>query len=64
METYVLDMAGFRKTALCLSSRFLVCELLELDCPWTQKLVLWVASDATMSRTGKALVQCKGSNTL
>lgn len=48
METYLLNTAGFRKKALCLSSRFLVCELLQLDCPWAQKLVLWVASDATM----------------
>lgn len=48
METYVLDMAGFRKIALCLSSRFLVCELLQLVCPWTEKLVLWVTNDATM----------------
>lgn len=44
----MLDMAGFRKMSLCLSSCFLVCDLLQLVCLWTEKLVLWVTSDATM----------------
>lgn len=46
--TYPLDVAGFRKISLCLSSCFLVCDLLQLVCLWTGKLVLWVTSDATV----------------
>lgn len=44
----MLDVAGFRKMSLCLSSRCLVCDLPQLISLWTEKLVLWVTSDAIM----------------
>lgn len=43
----MLDVAGFRKMSLGLSSRCLVCDLPQRVSLWTEKLVLWVTSDAT-----------------